>query len=326
MQEKILFMIFNNEIKFLNNSDMDHREWFLSLGGNMEDYEQTIRGFIMEGKLIYFKADLKYDNEVIDIAIKTANLIRKQVKNENLKVCCGINPGHDGEKWEAILTLKEEDLDGYVPPVDEEEEKRKQEQKQKQAEMLKQIEPTEPIIEFENNFEDPEFIEYATKFTGVLLVVALVAKLIYISKKMLFLSDRGTVLLIVAQMAFFALTIVGYNKKMPQAKYFALGASASSVLMFNLIDIVIAILNFIFTVNQNSIKTMIAFLKKWSEKGLAEAKKIKEKNLPSTKENTPVKETSETSKPHPISNVQTIEEYNQNAQKSVSIPEEKTKE
>ena len=233
MQEKkdrILFIIFDNEIKFLRDSDMDHKEWFLSLGGDIADYENTIRGFIWEGKIIYFKADLKYDTEVIDVATKTANLIRAQLNNYELKVCCGINPGHDGIRWEPILTLKDEDLDGYISKEQIEEERLQEEKKQKQAEALQQIAPTEPILEFENNFNDPEFITYATKFTGILLVVALIAKLIYVAKRALLLSDRGTVLLIILQIASFALTIVGYNKKMTQAKYFALAASATSVL------------------------------------------------------------------------------------------------
>ena len=36
--QKILFIYYNNEIKYLTNSNMDHKEWFLSLGGKDELY------------------------------------------------------------------------------------------------------------------------------------------------------------------------------------------------------------------------------------------------------------------------------------------------
>ena len=39
MNNRILFLIYNNEVKYLQNSNMDHREWFLSLGGKPEEYD-----------------------------------------------------------------------------------------------------------------------------------------------------------------------------------------------------------------------------------------------------------------------------------------------
>ena len=41
MDNKMLFMIYNGEIKFLNNSTMDHREWYDSLGGDPNLYDNT---------------------------------------------------------------------------------------------------------------------------------------------------------------------------------------------------------------------------------------------------------------------------------------------
>ena len=34
MDNKIQFMIINGDVQYLQNSTMDHREWFISLGGN----------------------------------------------------------------------------------------------------------------------------------------------------------------------------------------------------------------------------------------------------------------------------------------------------
>ena len=68
MNTSILFMIFNNEVKYLNDSKMDHREWFLSLGGKEEDYPNLIRGFISNGKIVFYKNNFSYDEEVIKTA------------------------------------------------------------------------------------------------------------------------------------------------------------------------------------------------------------------------------------------------------------------
>ena len=63
---------------------------------------------------------------------------------------------------------------------------------------------------------------------------------------------------------------------------------------------------------------MIAFIKKWSKKGLDEAKKLEQK-LPNKKTTQGSKENQEqkreTSKPHPVPNQQTLEEYEKNLPK-----------
>ena len=115
MNNRILFLIYNNEVKYLQNSNMDHREWFLSLGGKQEEYEQLIRGFIMDGKVLFFKgSEFKYDNEVYDTARKFAHNIRSTLNNNNLVICCGILPGLPGQKCEPILVLNENEIENYV--------------------------------------------------------------------------------------------------------------------------------------------------------------------------------------------------------------------
>ena len=54
MNNRILFIVINGEIKFIQNTTMDHREWYQSLGGNMDEYENVIRGYIMDNKIIFF--------------------------------------------------------------------------------------------------------------------------------------------------------------------------------------------------------------------------------------------------------------------------------
>ena len=55
MNNRILFMIIDDQVKYLTDSNMDHREWFLSLGGNPNDYPNLVRGFISNGKINQIK-------------------------------------------------------------------------------------------------------------------------------------------------------------------------------------------------------------------------------------------------------------------------------
>lgn len=264
MEDRILFMVFNGEIKFLQHSSMDHKEWYLSLGGNMDEYDNMIRGFIMDSKIIFFKANLNYDKEVIDFATKMGLIMKTQLNHPEYKICCGINPGQDGAKWEPILTINEEDLAGY----ESEEEKQKREEKEKQKEQLEQaIQHTDsgPILEFKNDVESKEFIHYATIFTLILLGVAILAKVVLISQKTLMLSSRWNVILLLGQVASFVLTIVGYQKKMSKTKIFALAASIFSIILFDLVDVIIGVLNFLFTLDQNYIIKLMSLPKKIGE-------------------------------------------------------------
>ena len=292
MEDKILFIVFNGEIKFLKDASIDHREWYLSLGGNIEEYPNVIRGYITEGKLIFFKEDLKYDSEVIDFATKMAIPMKKQLNQPDLKVCCGINPGHDGVKWEPILVLKDQDLDGYEAPAegvpelsediilkraeakaDEEIERiQKEVQTTPPAQAAEQI-PVEPVIEFKNDMQDEKFTKYALKFTVILLIVAAIVKIILINNKTMPTSNRWNMLLILVQIGGLIVSIVGYSQKMTKTKYFSLAASVASIFMFDLVDIIIGVLNLLFTIDQNYVVQIIDFLKNATKKGAELSKK-----------------------------------------------------
>lgn len=256
MEEKILFIFFNDEIKFLTNPTMDHKEWYISLGGNIEEYDEVIRGFIIRNYIIFFKANLSYDSKVIDIATKYGPIIRKQVNKPNLKICCGINPGRVGEEWEPILQINDEEI------VRIEQQKIAEQNKQaRQKQIVDSIAPTEAIIEFKNDFSNENFIKKGLTFTLLLLFLAIIAKIIMINNRTFMLSNRWNALLLFAQMISFTLTIVGYKQKLPKVKYFAIAATISSVLMFDILDIIVGVTNLLFTINQTYITNITDFVK-----------------------------------------------------------------
>ena len=261
MNNRILFIVINGEIKFIQNTTMDHREWYQSLGGNMDEYENVIRGYIMDNKIIFFKANLNYDSEVIDFATKMGIPMRNQLNHPEYKICCGIDPGHDGNKWEEIITLNDKDLVGYKS--EEEIEKEKQELDKRLAEASSN---TAPLIEFKNNIEDPKFRKYATTFTLVLFGIAIVAKIIMVNNKTLMTDNRWNYLLIMFQSAGFILTMLGYMQKWSKTKYFGLMASVASFFLFDLIDLIVGAINLLFTIDQSYILKTVDFFKKLFEK------------------------------------------------------------
>lgn len=259
MENRILFIVINDEIKFLQNSTMDHREWYLSLGGDINKYDDVIRGYIYKGKIIFFKANLNYDKEVIDFATRMGIPIRNQIKEPTYKICCGINPGKDGADWEPIMTINDEELIGYKSPEELEREKQIAEQKKKQEE-LGTVEG--PIIEFRNDTTSPEFIKYATTFTIILIVLAILSKIIFKATGTIITSNRWISLLIFIQIGGFIFTIVGYKKKIPQTKYIAFASAVASIFLFDIIDIIIGILNALFTVDHTYIVKLLQAIEK----------------------------------------------------------------
>ena len=229
----------------------------------------------MKGKIIYFKANLNYDDEVIDFAMKTGLKIRNQLNDPELKVCCGIDPGHDGTKWEPILVLNDTDLEGYKTPEEIEKEKQEQEKKAMQDALRDQ---NQPLVEFKNDENDPRFIKLATTFTLIMIGVAFVSKLLMIHNKTFMTSNRWNALLLMAQMGGFVLTLVGYNKKMSKTKLFAFIACVASIFMFDFLDVVVGVLTALFTVDHHMVLKLLDLSKQAGSKGKELMKELTTKN------------------------------------------------
>ena len=48
MNNRVLFMIIGNEVKYLQNSNQDHREWYLSLGLDANLFDSIVRGYVID--------------------------------------------------------------------------------------------------------------------------------------------------------------------------------------------------------------------------------------------------------------------------------------
>lgn len=236
MNTSILFMIFNNEVKYLNDSKMDHREWFLSLGGKEEDYPNLIRGFISNGKIVFYKNNFSYDEEVIKTAKRYAPSM-KIVLGDNLEVWCGVLPGRPGEKWETIMKINNNELTGFIQETPTNPPKEKKEFVQ------------ENVLDFKNDYENPKFIKGATIITIIVIILTIISKAILISSKHFKTGLSYDTFIMLIEFISLGYCIYGYNKKKKNTKIVSMVAALSLVLMFNVIDIVTGIMYFLFNVD-----------------------------------------------------------------------------
>lgn len=248
MNNRILFMIIDDQVKYLTEGNMDHREWYVSLGLDPNNYENIVRGFIMDNKIIFFKgANFIADSEVITMAKRHAPGIRLYLNN-NYDVYCGIEAHSLGGKWEPIVRINDNELTGVV---------------QKKEEPKKEYIPKEtgPAIEFKNDYNDPKFIKRAILVTIVVIILSVLFNLMDIMRDP---SRFGFLefLFIVAQVGCLLYTIVGYKQKKEEVKVTGIIASLLLVFTFNLDNIVLGIFYFVFSVDQNYILKLIELIKK----------------------------------------------------------------
>lgn len=258
MNNRNLFIIINNQVKILENTNMDHREWYESLGLDLSDFETIIRGYIMDNKIVFFKgSNLGYDNDVYINALKYAPTIRHYLNNSSLEVCCGIMIDSYTSKWEPILKIKEEEIKNYTPQVDKKEEPKKE-----------NIE-TGPVIEFKNNYEDPKFIRNATVTTIIVIGLEIIIKFfLFKEQKILQFSNPLDVMLSVIQIGLLVYSIYGYNTKKSSTKYISIIVSVLIVLTLDIWDIILGVLYFIYSIDQSWFIKIINSLSKKGDKNV----------------------------------------------------------
>lgn len=106
-KKRIAFMIINNEILFLENSEMSHYEWYTSLNLKKQDFKNIVRGYLIDSRAVFYKDDFICDDEVIKKAKEYGEIIKKKYKLKKLKVSAGLNKGEIGEIWSSIMKVEE---------------------------------------------------------------------------------------------------------------------------------------------------------------------------------------------------------------------------
>ncbi len=240
-----LFIIYNKEVKIIFHDTMDHREWMESLGLDLTNFDNIIRGYIIDSKIVFFKGSMfSYDNEVFEAARRYGPYIRTMVGDESLVVCCGIVVTSAGSKWEPVVTLKESDLikDIITKPV-----------------QTKEVVPIEtgPAVEFKNDISDDSFVKKAMIVTGIVFILNILIVIMGINNGRIHFDNIIDLLLIVSQFLLLGYTFYGYKNKLNYSKYLGVISSFLLFLTLDFFSIIIGLFYFVFNIDQKYLYNLI---------------------------------------------------------------------
>lgn len=104
-RKRIAFMIINDDIMFLEYNIMSHKEWYKSLNVKQDNFENIVRGYILENKVVFYKGNFEYDEEVIKAVEKYCPIIKEKYDIKNLEVGVGLIEGKNGESWKPMKKI-----------------------------------------------------------------------------------------------------------------------------------------------------------------------------------------------------------------------------
>ena len=246
MEDRIMFMVINDRVVYLKNNNFDHKEWYNSLDLDPNLYEQVIRGFIMNGKIIFFKGlTFNYDDEVINCATRHATEMRIFLQNKDLEIWCGILVnGIYGNKWEPVYRVNDDEIHEFdekkikAEKIEKEEEMNHEEDR---AVISKLVDSAESVISFKNDVNDNTFIKIVVLDSIITLIITIVLKIILSSMNMFSFHNFGDFLLSILQISLIIACILSYKKKNRFAKIIGVFAGLSLCLTFHIVDILLGI-------------------------------------------------------------------------------------
>lgn len=107
-KKRIAFLIIKNEIKYLIDSPLSHKDWAIELGIDKETFENLTRGYYLDNNICFYKGNFSYDNQVIIDAKKYSPIIKKEFNiNKPCKIYCGVKVGKVGDVWPPDLFIEE---------------------------------------------------------------------------------------------------------------------------------------------------------------------------------------------------------------------------
>ena len=249
-------MIIDDQVIYYQQTDKDHKEWYISLGYDVNNFYDVIRGFISDGKIVFYKGEnFNYDDEVMKVAKAFAPSMRITLNDLNLQVWCGVMVDGYNSKWEPIVRIKDTELTGIV-----------QEKKKVKNDEITDLKPREEVVDFKNNFDDPIFRKRAVLVTIATLVLAILVKVILIKSQKMYTDNRGDSLLMFLQIGLLAGSIYGYIAKKKVTKYLGISAGVALLLMFDPLDILLGSLYLIYSIDEGYYVRLINFIKKITNK------------------------------------------------------------
>ena len=90
------FVIIGENLEFLpEGSIMSHYEYCKQKGIDKDSFNKLIRGFYLNGNLVFYKDNFIYDNQLKDEALKYLNDISNKIKVNEFDIYFGVLPAED---------------------------------------------------------------------------------------------------------------------------------------------------------------------------------------------------------------------------------------
>lgn len=98
-KRRVAFIIYENKVFYIKDSTFSHWEYAQTLGVSKETFDNLCRGYYLDGKLIFYKGNFEYDDELINYAKQFFDEIKDELKLEKVNVYFGQKIGKIGEAW-----------------------------------------------------------------------------------------------------------------------------------------------------------------------------------------------------------------------------------
>lgn len=90
------FIILNKKLEFLpDNSNMSHFEYCQSIGIDKKEFNKITRGYYMDGRVVFYKDNFIYDDDLISEALLFIDEIAKAVSQTTIDIYFGHIPEKD---------------------------------------------------------------------------------------------------------------------------------------------------------------------------------------------------------------------------------------
>ncbi len=95
-KQRQAFIILNNKIEFLpDGSSMSHFEYCQTKGMSKEDFNKITRGYFLAGKVVFYKDNFIYDDELINEALSYLDEISQKIKQTEFDIYFGQLPNQN---------------------------------------------------------------------------------------------------------------------------------------------------------------------------------------------------------------------------------------
>lgn len=95
-KQRKAFIILNNKIEFLpDGSSMSHFEYCQTKGISKEDFNKITRGYYLDGKVVIYKDNFIYDDELINEALSYLDEISQRIMQTEFDIYFGQLPNEN---------------------------------------------------------------------------------------------------------------------------------------------------------------------------------------------------------------------------------------